>query len=466
MGFQMSYLDIVQRLIPRRKTFLDRKRFPLVPKRRRPLLKLLWGIPLLLIAGAGYLQYQKTAAPRSAVGSGAGVASVAVSMGDLRSTVRIAGSVVAERSAIIRAPRVMGSRGDANRGGGGAHDHGAGGHPDFALTLLRMAKAGTPVKAGDVIVQFDPENQMQRLDDYQDSVVQLNNSIRRMVANLAASKEAHEQKVRVSRANWQKALLDLKTAPVRSAIDAEKLRLTAEETDLQYKQMVAEEALVEESQAAAIRASKLVLAQSAIEMERAQNNVKRMSMSSPIDGIVVIGNVVLNGDLRQIREGDDVSPGQPIMYVVDPGSMLLDGSVNQVDAERLRLGMNATIKLDAYPEWKTSGTLIAVGALAKPSTFRRSHFGEVPVRLRIDGRHSLLLPDLTGSADLVIQGENNVLLAPRPAVFTENGQSFVFVREADGWMRRTIVTGSSSATHVAVRAGLQSGENIALQPPL
>ena len=77
-------------------------------------------------------------------------------MGDLRSTVRIAGSVVAERSAIIRAPRVMGSRGDANRGGGGAHDHGAGGHPDFALTLLRMAKAGTPVKAGDVVVQFDP----------------------------------------------------------------------------------------------------------------------------------------------------------------------------------------------------------------------------------------------------------------------------------------------------------------------
>jgi HlyD family secretion protein len=146
--------------------------------------------------------------------------------------------------------------------------------------------------------------------------------------------------------------------------------------------------------------------------------------------------------------------------------MLLDGSVNQVDAERLRLGMNATIKLDAYPEWKTGGTLIAVGALAKPSTFRRGYFGEVPVRLRIDGQHSLLLPDLTGSADLVIHGENNVLLAPRPAVFKENGQSFVFVRQANGWMRRTIVTGSSSATHVAVRAGLQSGENVALQPPL
>jgi multidrug efflux pump subunit AcrA (membrane-fusion protein) len=145
-------------------------------------------------------------------------------------------------------------------------------------------------------------------------------------------------------------------------------------------------------------------------MERAQNNVKRMTMTSPIDGIVVIGNVVLSSDLRQIREGDDVSPGQPIMYVVDPGSMLLDGSVNQVDAERLRLGMNATIKLDAYPEWKTSGTLVAVGALTKPSTFRRSHFGEVPVRLRIDGRHSLRLPDLTGSADLVIQGESNAWL--------------------------------------------------------
>ena len=192
------------------------------------------------------------------------------------------------------------------------------------------------MSAGDVVVEFDPENQLQRVDDYQDSVVQLKGSIRKMVANLAASQEAHEQKLRMARADWQKALLDLKTAPIRSKIDSEKLRLNAEEAELNYNRLVEEQALLEESQQASIRASQLALEKSAIEMERARNNVNRMRMTTPIAGVVVFGTLVLNGDLRQIREGDQVSPGQPVLHVVDTGSMALSGTANQVDVDRVR----------------------------------------------------------------------------------------------------------------------------------
>jgi len=438
------------------------------PKRKRPPGKLLWGIPLLVIVAAVGFFHCRTVSPepQQSGGGGAALATVAISVGDVHSTVRISGTVIAEKSAIIRAPRIMGSRGDANRGGGGAHDHGAGAHPDFTLTLLSLAKPGIPVKAGDVVAQFDPENQLQRLDDYQDSVVRLKNSIRKMIANLAAAKETHEQQVRAARANWQMALLDLKTTKVRSEIDAEKLRLTAEEAELTYQRLLAEQTLVEESQRASIRSSELNLAQSAIELERARNNVKRMAMTAPIDGIVVTANLVLNGELRQIRAGDQVSAGQPVLYVVDTGSMLLSGTANQVDAERMRLGMRATVRLDAYPELNIAGTVMGIGAMAKVSSFRAAYVGEIPVRLRIHETDSRLLPDLTGSADVVVNAEENVLLAPRPAVFTESGQHFVFVREGDGWIRKQIATGLRSATHVAIRAGLEPGELVALQWPL
>jgi multidrug efflux pump subunit AcrA (membrane-fusion protein) len=254
----------------------------------------LWGIPLVLIvAAAGYLWYQNKQGNREAVAGGAEIPTAAVAQGDIRASLRIAGTIIAERSATLRAPRIIGSRSDISRGGGGAHDQGPGGHPDFTLNLLRLAKAGTPVRAGDVVVEFDPESQLQRLDDYQDSVIQLKNSIRKLTANLAASEEAHEQKVRTAHADWQKALLDLKAGPVRSRIDAEKLQLTAEEAELRHARLMAERALVEESQLASIHASELLLQKSALELERARNNLKRMTMAAPIDGIVVMANVVL-----------------------------------------------------------------------------------------------------------------------------------------------------------------------------
>jgi HlyD family secretion protein len=398
---------------------------------------------------------------------------MAVALGELNATVRVNGTVAAEHSASLLAPRILGSRGDFNRGGdaGGRQSGGGGGGMggpggDFSLVLLHLGKAGAHVKTGDVIAEFDPQNQLQRLDDYKDSVIQLENSIKKMTANLAATKEAHDQSVRTAKADWDKAVLDLKTEKVRSAIDAEKFKLAVEEAESKYKQLVAESALVDESQRAAIRSSELNRDQSKIELQRAENNVQRMTIKAPMDGIVVMGNIVLNGELRQIREGDQVAAGQPFMSIVDPTSMVLNATVNQVDAERLRLGMRGTIRLDAYNDLHLPGSLAGIGAMSKTSTFRASFVGEIPVRLKIEQTDPRVIPDLTGSAEIVLQTETTSLVAPRSAVFDEGGSQVVFVQTPEGWEKKKVEIGLTSFTHVSIRSGLQKGEVIAIQRPL
>ena len=145
------------------------------------------------------------------------------------------------------APRIQGNRGNYNRGGQGGNG-GNGNNNDFNLLLTKLAEPGSMVKAGDVVAEFDTEAQRTRLDDYRDSVVQLDASINQLKAFLAASKESLVQQVRSSKADWDKALLDMQTAPIRSQIDAEKYKLTVEEDEANYKQLLAEAALVEESQ--------------------------------------------------------------------------------------------------------------------------------------------------------------------------------------------------------------------------
>jgi len=322
------------------------------------------------------------------------------------------------------------------------------------------------VKSGEVVAEFDPQFQLQRLDDYKDSVVQLENSIKKMTANLAATKEAHDQTVRSSKADWDKALLDLKTADVRSKIDAEKYKLAVEEAEAKYKQLVFETSLLEESQRAAIRSSELNLDQSKIELKRADVNVQRMTVKSPMDGIVVMASIVRNGEFGQIREGDQVNAGQPFVTIVDPRSMVLNATVNQVDAERLRLGMRSTIRLDAYNDVQMTGSLMGIGAMSKTSTFRGSYVGEIPIRIKIEKSDPRLIPDLTGSAEVVMNSERNTLVAPRSAVFEEAGGAFVFLQGPEGWQKRKVDVGLSSFTSIAIRSGLQTGDVVALQRPI
>ena len=425
---------------------------------------------VLLAAGAAlYINGSKGKLPGKGGPGGAfsTVPVIAVALGDVRHTVRVNGTAAALKFAPLLAPRIQGSRsgmnrgGDANFGGGGP-----GGGGDFTLVLLHLAKPGVHVKTGDVVAEFDPTNQLQRLDDYKDSVVQLENSIKKMIASLAATKEAHDQTVRSSKADWDKAVLDLQTAPIRSRIDQEKYKLAVEEAQAKYKQLVFESSLVEESQRAQIRSAELNRDQSKIELSRAEVNVQRMSLKTPMDGIVVMGTIPRNGEFGQIREGDQIGAGQPIMSIVDPSSMVLNATVNQVDAQRLRLGMKATVRLDAYSEVQLPGSLIGIGAMSKTSTFRANYVGEIPIRIRIEKNDSRLIPDLTGSAEVVLNTEVNALVAPLAAVFEENGGSFVYVQSPEGFIRKPVDLGLASFTAVAVHSGLQKGDVVALQRPM
>jgi multidrug efflux pump subunit AcrA (membrane-fusion protein) len=413
---------------------------------------------VVVLAAAGYiaatrLHQTSTAAARAA----ASISTTTVSVGDIRDTLRVTGTLAAEKSVTLLAPRVQGSRGDFNRGGGGG-----GGGLDFNLVLLHLAKPGTMVKAGDIVGEFDTQNQLQRLDDYKDTVVQSEASIRKMTADLEAGKEAREQAVRSAKAAWDQALLDIKTAPVRSEIDAEKNRLSAEEDELTYKEQLKEIPAYEASQEAALRSAQFNLGQARLELQRAENNIARMTIRAPIDGMVVLANIVLNNETRQVREGDQIFAGQPFVSIVDPRSMIIKATVNQVDGERLRLGMKADVSLDAYPDFHSTATLEGIGAMSVTSTFRANYVGEIPVRLKIAGVDPRLIPDLTGSAEIILAREPNATKVPRDAVFADADGSFVYLRTPEGWKKQKVDLGLSGFTDVAIHSGVSQGDTVAL----
>ena len=432
---------------------------PSEPRRKRPI----WVIPAAVVLLAiGYLVFTRLhQAPSTAARIAASIPTSTASVGDVRETLRVTGTLAAEKSVTLLAPRIQGSRGDFNRGGSGGGPGGGGGL-DFNLVLLHLAKPGTMVKSGDVVGEFDTTNQLQRLDDYKDTVVQLEGQIRKAAADLDAAKEAREQAVRLAKATWDQAVLDLKTAPVKSDIDAEKDRLSVEEDELTYKEQSKEIAAFEESQIAALRSLQFNLGQSRLELQRAENNIAKMTIRAPIDGMVVLSNIVLNNETRQVREGDQIFAGQPFVSVVDPRSMVLKATVNQVDAERLRLGMKSDVTLDAYPDYHGTATLHGIGAMAVTSTFRANWVGEIPILVKIDGSDARLIPDLTGSAEVVLATEQNVTKVPRGAVFDDRDGAFVYVQGPEGWTKQKVEVGLASFTDTAIHSGLNSGDTVAL----
>ena len=350
--------------------------------------------------------------------------------------------------------------GTGTRGGTG------GGGGDFNLVLLQLATPGSHVKKGQIVAEFDRQYQVNRLDDYKATVVQQDANIKKMTADLAVAKKAHDQLVESAKADWDKALLDLKTAEVRSAIEAEDLKLAVDEGEARYKQLVKEVALVEASQSAQIRTAEIERDQAKLELDRATLNLNRMVVRAPMDGIAVMQTIWRGGDFGQVQLGDQIHPGQTFMQIVDPSSMVLMGNLNQVDAEEIRLGLKAVARLDAYVGAKFPARVIGVGAITKPGMWRPTYMREIAIRLKLEQVDARVIPDLSASADIVLAAEPHATVVPLGAVFRDGGaNAFVFLQTPSGWQRREIAMGLKNHVAVAVRSGVSPGDVVAAERP-
>ncbi|HEY3742576.1 MAG TPA: HlyD family efflux transporter periplasmic adaptor subunit [Bryobacteraceae bacterium] len=335
---------------------------------------------------------------------------------------------------------------------------------DFALILQEVVKPGSMVRKNQIVAEFDRQFMLTRLDDYKASVAQSAASLRRQKADLAVARKAKEQELLAAKGAYEKAQFDMKTIPVLSALDVQRTKLALEETDAKFKQLQTELKFLTASEHAQVRGSELSLEQTAAEFKRSKTNADKLLVKSPIDGLTVMLTTWRGGDLGQVQQGDKLYPGQGFMQIVDPRSMAIDAIVNQADAEKLRIGMKARVRFDAYPDLELPARVYALGGIPKSSRARPDWVKEIPVRLKLEQMDTRALPDLSVAADIIIDtGADDSVVVPSSSVFDQGGKSYVMVDAGAGrFDRRPVELGLANFTEVAIRAGLKPGERVAL----
>jgi len=149
---------------------------------------------------------------------------------------------------------------------------------------------------------------------------------------------------------------------------------------------------------------------------------------------------------------------------VDPASMLLDASMSETESELLRLGQPATIRFDAFPDIVLKGRVATVGAMAYNARRINYWVRKVAVRLSLEKPDPRVIPDLTASADVVVSDAAEGMILPREALVETDGKAMVYVRREAGFTAQEVEIAGATNTQVAVRSGVQEGDEVALRP--
>ena len=211
-----------------------------------------------------------------------------VRSGDLEKTIRLTGVTAPKDQISLIAPRMQGRRGRGGR---------------FTLTLQDLVEAGSRVKKGDIVAQFDSQYMLTQMDDFEDSVIRQEASIRSTKAALEVTRKAHQLKILTAKGQVDSADLDLKTVPVRSAIETERFQLSQEEAEASHEQLLKETQYVDISEGAELQLEQLDLKEAQVELERARGNLDKMVVRAPVDGLVVVLDTNRGTDTDQIKKG-------------------------------------------------------------------------------------------------------------------------------------------------------------------
>jgi len=336
------------------------------------------------------------------------------------------GEMKAKRAVTISAPRVRGK-----------------------LLITRMAPEGSTVKKGDFLLQFDTTEQDKDLADSKANLQIAEANLRRSEADIALQKEQLD--LELNRARREAKEKQFEAPLIRE--DAERALRVAEQK--------------QKSQVAMLEADldklRVEVDQARTKLQSAQNDLDQMTITAPIPGLVVYLDIWKGGQEGKVQEGDSPWPGQGLINLPDLSEMQMATTVSEVDIQKVKVGQDALVTLDAFPDRTYHGKVTSVGTLARKKSYQ-SELNVFDVDITLDESDEYLKPGMSAKAEIIVDRVPGAVWVPIEAVFEREGNTVVYVGSRNP-KPVEVEVGERSDTDVIIKSGLEGGEKICLTDP-
>jgi HlyD family secretion protein len=351
-----------------------------------------------------------------------------------------------------------------------------------------------PYKEGDVVTKGNPDatppippSVLVRLDD---------EDLQSQLRSTQASKDALAAQVEVDKAriaSQEAALLGLADSLEQAQKDLERKKGLIDTKDISQSAFDLAEVKADEYKAQyeaakhTLEAAKLNLTVLNHNIEAADARIAQAkealtytTITSPIDGVLTlinaeVGEVVIFGTMN--------NPGTVILQVADLSKMLVVAQVDEADIGQLKVGQQAKVHVQAFPDIQFTGLVDTIALTHRLSQNMTKYF-RTEILLDNDPNVAKLYSGLTADVDIQTIRHENILKVPSQAVLAreidtlplnirENNPNVdlnkihatVVYRYIDG---KAVVTpvkiGPSDLTHTIITSGLTNEDKIVVGP--
>ena len=339
------------------------------------------------------------------------------------------------------------------------------------LQIIKLARFGSQVHKGDVVLEFDPSEQEYNLAQSRSDLMQAEQEIAKSKADAAVQTAEDQTALLKAKYAVRRAELEVSKNELLSKIDAQKNILALDEAKRALTQLEQDVRTHSASNKAALAISEEKRNKARLAMNQAEENIKHMTITAPIDGLMVVhpnldstGGFFFGQALPDYHVGDQVNPGSSIGEVVDVSHLEVYTQVGETDHSNLKPGQPVDIQVYPLPNDKFTGKVETVGGATAHAFWDDNAKHKFDVTILLDKPDPRLRPGF--AARVIIRGDqlSHAVSIPSEAVFDREGKKIVYCKRNRGFEAQQVKVRALSDGR-AVLEGIQPGTVVALVNP-
>ena len=331
------------------------------------------------------------------------------------------------------------------------------------LQIAWIQKEGAIVAPGDVVVRFDSVETLLSLEENR-------NKFTRYQHEIEKQGEDSRSRMQILGMDEQEVHLELnfaerqirKDEEIFSRWDIQESIISAALARYKAGMIGRKRELTQELSQADLRILNIEEARAKAEMGLAQHTLSSLEAKAPGEGVVLYRR----RGLSQLKVGDDVWRGMPIVDIADLRQFQGQVRVNESDISGVEVGNPVKVRLRAFPGQTFSGRIKRVTTVAAQISRQdpRKYFLcdvvlDVPLQVMEE-----LKPGIQLTATIELGQRKGVLVVPKSAVIRRDTDFVVFVKRGKEYVEEKVgIADTDYGFHVI--EGLEEGDEVCLQHP-
>ena len=177
--------------------------------------------------------------------------------------------------------------------------------------------------------------------------------------------------------------------------------------------------------------------------------------SGKVSDISIVPGMVLSSS----TSGDQTSQAggsQKILTIIGEQRPLVSAPVNEIDIGKIAVEQKVSLTFDALFDKTFTGKVVGIDRTGTQTQGVVTY----SVLIQLDTGEDLLYPNMTATAEIIIEAKENVLWVPPSAVRTQAGQTIVRVLVDGEPQEKPIEVGLETSSQVEIVSGLSEGETV------